>query len=221
MQYKLIGTTFPCVECEMSAGETMYCEGGAMIWMTDNFDMETSAGGIGGFFKKAMAGESAFQNFYTANGNGRIAFGAGFAGDILAFKLDGSQTLIMQKGAFLAAEKGVTLDVAFQKKMSAGFFGGDGFVMQKVSGTGQVFFEVDGNVNEVTLQAGETLLVDTNNLVGYESTVTMDVTTVKGLKNKLLGGEGMFNTKLTGPGKVWMQTMSIKALIMSMMPVKA
>ena len=221
MEYKLIGSTFPCVECSLHAGETVFCESGAMIWMSDNFDMETSAGGVGGFFKKAISGESAFQNFYTAKGDAKIAFGAGCAGDILVFKLDGSQELIMQKGSFLAAEKGVNLEISFQKKLGAGFFGGDGFVMQKVSGTGHAFFEVDGNLHEITLGAGETLMVDTNNLMGHESTVQMEVTTVKGLKNKLLGGEGMFNTKLIGPGKVWLQTASIKGLILSMIPVKS
>lgn len=220
MQYKIIGKTFPAVECTMNAEEAMVCQSGAMIWMSDTFDMSTSAGGVGGMFKKMISGEGAFMNTYTAKSDGKIVFGATFAGDILPFKLDGSQTLIMQKKAFLASEKDVKLDIHFSKKVGAGFFGGEGFIMQKVTGTGQVFFEVDGNVHEITLAPEETLIVDSNNLVGFEGTAKMDVVTVAGLKNKLLGGEGLFNTKITGPGKVWLQTMALSSLVDLFLPKK-
>ena len=220
MQYRLIGKTFPVVECSLSDGESMVCELGAMVWMTENLDMQTSGGGIGGMFKKMIAGESAMQNIYTARGDARIAFGSSFAGDILPFKLDGSQTLIMQKRAFLCSERDVKLDIHFTKKLSAGFFGGEGFIMQKVTGMGYVFFEIDGNLHEVQLADGETLIVDSNNLVGFEGTAKMEVVTVSGLKNKLLGGEGLFNTKMTGPGKVWLQTMPLSALAAMFMPTR-
>ena len=219
MQHKLIGDHYPVLECTLNDGESMVCEAGAMVWMTDNLTMESTAGGIGGMFKKLISGESLFQNIYTANGAAKIAFGGGFAGTILPFNLDGTRTLIMQKGTFLASESSIKLDIAFQKKLKSAFFGGDGFVMQSVTGSGWVFFEADGDIHEVDLADGEVLMVDTNNLVGYESSVTMDVVTVGGLKNKIAGGEGLFNTKLTGPGKVWLQTMSVRALIASMLPV--
>ncbi|MBR4986668.1 MAG: TIGR00266 family protein [Proteobacteria bacterium] len=221
MQHKLIGDRFPVLECTLSDGEAMVCEGGAMLWMTDNLEMDTKGGGVGGVFKKLISGEAPFQNVYTAKGDAKIAFGAGIPGTILSFELDGSRSLIVKKGVFLASQESVTLDIAVQKKITNGLFGGNGFVMQSVSGSGWVFLVAEGDIHEVDLAEGEVIVVDTDHLVGYESTVTFDLVEVAGLKNKLAGGEGLFNTKLVGPGKVWMQTMSLRAMLTGWLPVKA
>lgn len=163
-------------------------------------------------FSKAFSGESMFQNIYTARGDGMIAFGSSFPGKILPLEVSGGRELIMQKSSFLASEETVDLSIAFNKKMGAGFFGGEGFIMQKLSGRGMAFVEIDGDLVEYDLAPGQQIVVDTGNVAGYESTVTMDVRQVPGLKNKLMGGEGLFNTYLTGPGKVMLQTMPISSM---------
>ena len=180
-----------------------------MVWMSPNMEMETKGGGVGKMFSKMVSGESIFQNIYTAKGDGMIAFGSSFPGKILAIEVGHSTDLIVQKSAFLAGEEGVELSIHFNKKVGAGFFGGEGFIMQKVSGNGVVFIEIDGDLQEYELAPGQQLVVDSGYLAAMESSVTMDIQTVKGVKNKLLGGEGFFNTVLTGPGKVWLQTMPI------------
>jgi len=210
MNYEIKGGVFPVVECQLSSGERMIAEKGSMVWMSPNMEMETSGGGIGKMFSKAFSGESMFQNTYTAQGGpGMIAFGSSFPGKILAVEIGPGRELIVQKSAFLAAEAGVELSIHFHKKLGAGFFGGEGFIMQKLSGRGIVFVEIDGELEIKELAAGEKLLVDTGNLAGMEGGVSMDIQQVKGVKNKLLGGEGFFNTVLTGPGRVWLQTMPI------------
>ena len=183
-----------------------------MVWMSPNMEMETRGGGLGKMFSKAFSGESMFQNIYTARGDGMIAFGSSFPGKILPLEVSGGRELIMQKSSFLASEETVDLSIAFNKKMGAGFFGGEGFIMQKLSGRGMAFVEIDGDLVEYDLAPGQQIVVDTGNVAGYESTVTMDVRQVPGLKNKLMGGEGLFNTYLTGPGKVMLQTMPISSM---------
>lgn len=212
MQYEIKGGNFPVVVCQLTNGEKMITEAGSMVWMTPNMEMSTTGGGIGSMFSKVLSGENLFQNIYTARGDGMIAFGSSFPGKILALDMSERHEMILQKRAFLASEAGVDLSIHFNKKLGAGFFGGEGFIMQKVRGNGIVFVEVDGDYVEYELQSGEQMVVDTGNVLAMESSVSLDIQQVKGMKNKLLGAEGFFNTVLTGPGKIWLQTMPISGL---------
>ncbi len=218
MKYEIKGGNFPIVICQLENGEKMITEKGSMVWMSPNMQMETTGGGIGKMFSKAFSGESMFQNIYTAHGNGMIAFGSSFPGKIVPLALTPGQDMILQKSAFLASEASVDLSIHFNKKLSAGLFGGEGFIMQRVSGNGMVFVEIDGELIEYELEAGQQILVDTGNVAGFTPTVKMEIRQVAGLKNKLLGGEGFFNTLLTGPGKIWLQTMPISNVAMAMRP---
>lgn len=218
MKYEIKGGSFPVVVCQLSSGEQMITERGSMVWMTPNMQMETKGGGLGKMFSKAFSGESMFQNIYTARGDGMITFGSSFPGCILALNIAPGQEMILQKRAFLAAETGVELSIHFNKKLGAGLFGGEGFIMQRLSGHGVAFAEIDGELVEYDLAAGERLVVDTGNVAGFTSSVQMEIQQVPGLKNKLLGGEGLFNTILTGPGKVWLQTMPISSVAASIRP---
>lgn len=209
MKYEIKGGSFPIVVCQLEGGEKMITEKGSMVWMTPNIKMETSGGGVGKMFSKAFTGESIFQNIYTAQGNATITFGSSFPGMIVPVEISPNRTLIAQKSAFLASEVGVNLSVHFNKKLGAGFFGGEGFIMQKLSGNGTAFIEIDGDLVEYELKAGEKMIVDTGNVAAFDSTVTMDIQRVQGVKNMLFGGEGLFHTVLTGPGKIWLQTMPI------------
>lgn len=218
MQYELKGGVFPVVVCQLADGEKMITEKGSMVWMTPNMEMETSGGGLGKMFSKAFSGESMFQNIYTARGAGMIAFGSSFPGRILTLDVAPGREFILQKTAFLASEEGVQLSVHFNKKFGSGLFGGEGFIMQRLSGNGTAFVEVDGELVEYTLASGQQMIVDTGNVLGFESTVAIDIQQVKGIKNKLLGGEGFFNTVLTGPGKIWLQTMPIAGVASAIQP---
>ena len=209
MQYEIKGGAFPVVVCRLEDGEQMITERGSMVWQTPNIRMETTGGGIGKMFSKALSGESIFQNIYTAQGAGTIAFGSSFPGQIVPLEIGPGREMILQKRAFLASESGVELSIHFSRKLGAGFFGGEGFIMQKVSGRGTAFVEIDGEMVEHTLAAGEQLVVDTGNVAGFTVGVSMEIRQVAGLKNKFLGGEGFFHTLLTGPGTVWLQTMPI------------
>ena len=211
MKYQIQGDTLPVVICQLEAGERMITEGGAMSWMSPNMLMETTTnGGIGKAFGRAFSGEKMFQNVYTAQGgSGMIAFASCFPGSIRAFEIGPGREMVFQKSAFLAAEAGVSLSVFFNKKIGAGLFGGEGFVMQKVSGQGLMFAEFDGHVIEYDLQPGQKIVLDTGHLAAMEATCQIDIQTVPGMKNKFLGGEGFFNTVVTGPGRVWLQTMPI------------
>ena len=225
MQYEIKGGNMPVVEVYCEPGETIKCQGGGMLWMSDNMKMETKGGGLGKMFGRALSGESLFQNSYTAVGqSGMIAFGSCFPGSIMAVEVGPGVDLICQKSAYLASTEGVELSVAFQKKVGTALFGGEGFIMQRVSGNGTVFLEIDGEAIEYELSAGQKLIIDTGHLALMDSTCTMDVETVKGgAKNMLLGGEGLFNTVVTGPGKVTVQTMPKMALanaISSLLPNK-
>ena len=218
MQYELKGGAFPVVVCQLTDGEKMITEKGSMVWMTPNMEMETTGGGIGKMFSKAFSGESMFQNIYTARGAGMIAFGSSFPGRILTLEIAPGREFILQKTAFLASEAGVQLSIHFTKKFGAGLFGGEGFIMQRLSGSGTAFAEVDGELIEYTLASGQQMIVDTGNVLGFESTVAIDIQQVKGIKNKLLGGEGLFHTVLTGPGKIWLQTMPVSGVAAAIQP---
>ena len=218
MKYEIKGGTFPVVICTLDGGEQMITEKGSMVWMSPNMGMETKGGGIGKMFSKAFSGESMFQNIYTANGNGMIAFGSSFPGKIVPVEITPGKNFIVQKSGFLASEIGVDLSIFFNKKVGAGFFGGEGFIMQKLSGNGIAFIEVDGDLVEYELQPGQEIIVDTGNVLGFDDTVSIDIQQVKGVKNIMFGGEGLFNTKLTGPGKIWLQTMPISGVAQALIP---
>ena len=218
MKYELKGGVFPVVVCDLNDGEKMITEKGSMVWMTPNMEMQTSGGGLGKMFSKAFSGESMFQNIYTAHGAGMIVFGSSFPGRILPIEIAPGREMILQKSAFLASEAGVQLSIHFNKKFGAGLFGGEGFIMQRLSGSGMAFAEIDGELVEYDLAPGQQMIVDTGNVAGFESTVSIDIQQVAGLKNKLLGGEGLFNTVLTGPGKIWLQTMPISSVASSIRP---
>ena len=206
MRYEIKGEPLPVLLCYLEAGEQITCEQGAMSWMTPNMKMSTKTGGFGKALGKMFSGESIFQNTYTSEGGqGMIAFASSFPGSIMA--VDVSQgDFIVQKSGYLASTQGVDLSVAFQKKLGAGFFGGEGFIMQRLSGQGTAFIEIDGYVVEYNLQAGQQLIIDTGYLAAMSGTCTMDVQMNKGVGNALFGGEGLFNTVVTGPGKVFLQT---------------
>ncbi len=214
MKYTINGEPLPVVICELENGEKIISEGGSMSWMSPNMQMETSAGGVGKALGRMFSGEKLFQNIYTAQGGaGKIAFASSFPGSIRAVEITPDKPLIAQKSSFLAAYGNVELSVHFQKKIGAGLFGGEGFIMQKISGTGIAFLEIDGSATEYELAAGEKLIVDTGYLAAADATVTIDVQTVKGVKNVLFGGEGLFNTVLTGPGKITLQSMPMSNFV--------
>ena len=210
MRYEIKGETLPVVVCYLDNGERMITEGGGMSWMSPNMKMETTTnGGIGKAFGRMFSGEKMFQNIYTAQGDGMIAFASSFPGSIRAFQIAPGQEMILQKSAFLASESGVELSVFFNKKVGSGLFGGEGFIMQKISGYGTVFAEFDGHVVEYELQLGQQIVVDTGHLAAMTGSCQIDIQSVPGIKNALFGGEGFFNTVISGPGHVWLQTMPI------------
>ena len=220
MKYNIQGETLPVVICQLEAGETMITESGAMAWMSPNMKMETTSnGGLGKAFGRMFTGESVFQNRYTAQGgNGLIAFASSFPGSIRAFEVDPGKEYIFQKKTFLAGECGVNLSIHFQKKFASGLFGGEGFILQRISGRGIVFAEFDGHVVEYDLKPGQQIIVDSGYLAAMEPTCQMDIQTVPGIKNALFGGEGIFNTVITGPGHVWLQTMPIYSVAGAIRP---
>ena len=218
MRYEIKGGSFPVVECQLESGEQMITGRGSMVWMSPNMQMETKGGGLGRMFSKVLSGESMFHNIYTARGNGMIAFGSSFPGQIKPVQIGRGQDMIVQKSAFLAAQSGVDISIHFSKKVGVGLFGGEGFIMQRLSGNGIAFVEIDGELIEYELQAGQQIVVDTGNVAGFTLGVQMEIRQVPGMKNMLLGGEGIFNTVLTGPGRVWLQTMPISNVAMSIRP---
>ena len=209
MRYEIIGNTMPAVEVTFDApGEAMYTQSGGMAWMTEGVAMDSNMkGGLGKSIGRMFSGESLFMATYKAERPGSmVAFASTVAGEVLPVDVGANGGLICQKGAFLCAQESVELNVAFTKKISAGLFGGEGFILQDISGTGMVFLEIDGNKVEKNLAPGEVIKVDTGNVVAFERTVTYEIETVKGIKNIVMGGEGLFLTKLTGPGRVILQT---------------
>ncbi|MBL8045698.1 MAG: TIGR00266 family protein [Anaerolineales bacterium] len=221
MEYKIIGTTLQAVILELDPGETVYSESGGMAWMSSNIDMKTSGrgGGILGGLGRMVSGESLFLVEYTSQGGkGIVSFASDFPGKIVPVNLAQGQELICQKSAFLCAEKTVGLGVHFRRKLGAGLFGGEGFVMQKITGPGVAFVCLDGEIVEYTLEANQMLKVDTGHVAMYEPTVGFDIEMMKGLTNIFFGGEGLFLATLRGPGRVWLQTMPTSNLARAIMP---
>lgn len=211
LRYSIEGGSLPVVICYPQAGQTLCCESGSMSWMSPNMQMQTNTGGG---FKKVMgrlfSGESIFLNEYTpVGGDGMIAFASSFPGSIVPLELTPGNGIIVQKSGFLAMEKGLDLSVYFQKKLGKAFFGGEGFIMQKITGNGMVFLEIDGYCKVYDLGVGESLVMDTGYLAAMSESCTMTIESVKGVKNAFFGGEGFFNTVVTGPGRVYVQSMPV------------
>ncbi|MCC8102798.1 MAG: TIGR00266 family protein [Clostridiales bacterium] len=211
MEYSIERGAFPVAICEMEEGETILSEAGAMSWMSSNIRMETvSNGKAGKMAGRILSGETLFLNRYTAiEGKGTIAFAPSFPGCIRVFEVSRGQEVIAQKSSFLAATPDVELSVFFQKRLGTGVFGGEGFIMQRLSGNGIVFLEFDGYIKEYDLARGQSMVVDTGYLAAMTADCKMEIESVKGMKNKFLGGEGLFHTVITGPGHIWLQTMPI------------
>lgn len=219
MKYEIKGGNFPVLVCQVEPNETMVTEGGGMSWMSPNMKMETTGGGLGKMLGRLVTQESIFQNKYTAVGGvGEIAFASSFPGDILALEIAPGREYICQKSAFLASTIGVDLSVHIKKKLGTGLFGGEGFIMQKLAGNGTAFIEIDGAATRYTLAPGQQIIVDTGHVVMMDATCQMDIQTVKGAKNILFGGEGLFNTVITGPGEVVLQTMPVIKLAEALVP---
>ncbi|MBQ8416359.1 MAG: TIGR00266 family protein [Clostridia bacterium] len=211
LKYQIEGGNLPVVICYPEMGQTLCTEGGSMSWMSPNMKMETNTGGgIKKVFSRMFSGEKIFMNEYTPiGGNGMIAFASSFPGSIIPYNVSAGNGIIVQKGAFLAMEKGMDVSIYFQKRLGNIFFGGEGFIMQRISGNGIVFLEIDGYCKEYELGVGQSIVVDTGYLAAMSESCTMEIESVKGIKNKLFGGEGFFNTRITGPGKVYLQSMPI------------
>lgn len=224
MRYEVLGDTMPAVEVVFDqAGESMYTQSGGMAWMSEGVAMDSNMrGGLGKSIGRMFSGESLFMATYKAERPGAmIAFASTVAGEVLPIDVGVTGGMICQKGAFLCAQESVTLSVALTKKLSAGLFGGEGFILQDITGKGMVFLEIDGNKVEKNLGPGEVIKVDTGNVVAFEKSVKYEIETVKGLKNIFFGGEGLFLTKLTGPGRVILQTQNFNEFagrIISMVP---
>ena len=220
MNYKIVGEPLPAVICDLNQGETLITESGAMSWMTPNMKMETSTGGgIGKALGRMFSGDTIFQNRYTAQGgSGQIAFASSFPGSIRAFNIEPGKEIVVQKSSFLASEDSVDLSIFFQKKLGSGFFGGEGFIMQKLSGHGTAFVEIDGYAVEYDLAPGQSMIVDTGYLAAMDAACSMEIVSVPGVKNMLFGGEGVFNTVVKGPGKIILQTMPINVVAGAVRP---
>lgn len=213
MKYEIKGDNFPVAICQMKAGEAIQCEAGAMSWMDPTIRMETQHGGLGKMAKRALSKETLSLNRYVADGDGEIAFSSCTPGKIIPIELKPGHSIVAQKGAFLAADEGVDLDIFFQKKLGSGLFGGEGFIMQKLSGEGTALLEIDGGTVAYDLGPGEKKIMDTGYLVMMDETCSIDVVTIKGVTNVLFGGEGLFNTVVTGPGRIVIQTMPMVQMV--------
>ena len=211
IKYEIEGGNLPVLICYPEAGQTLCSENGAMSWMSPNMKMDTNTGGgLKKMFGRMFSGESLFLNDYTAmGGNGMIAFAASFPGSIIPYQVTPGNGIIVQKRGFLTMEKGLELSVYFQKKLGKGFFGGEGFIMQKITGDGLVFLEIDGYCKAYDLKEGQSIVVDTGYLAAMSESCTMDIQMVQGAKNIFLGGEGLFHTTITGPGRVYIQSMPV------------
>lgn len=214
MDYRLEGEDMPSLEIKLKQGESVYTESGGMAWMSGNIEMKTEGkGGLGAMLGRSLSGESMFLTTYTCDGlNGAITFTPESPGTILPIDLKPNEVIIAQKDAFMVAEESVSLEMHFRKKLGAGLFGGEGFILQKLTGPGLVFVEIAGEVREFTLNDGQTMKVDPGHIAMYEPTVNYDIQRVKGVRNILFGGEGLFLATLTGPGKIWLQTMPLSNL---------
>lgn len=213
MQFRIDGSILQTVTVELENNETVFSESGSMVWMSDNVSMESEMkGGIGGALGRMMSGESLFLIKFSASGKGIVTFANCFPGKILHFELKQGQQLICQKESFLAAQDSVTLKTHVKKKLGTGLLGGEGFILQKIAGPGNTFITIDGEVTEYELQQGQRLKVDAGCIAAMEPTVKFDITMMKGVKNMLFGGEGLFLATLEGPGKVWLQSMPVSKL---------
>ncbi len=210
MQYQISGTVMQTVAIDLTPGETVYSQTNTMAWMNDQVTMDTHTGG--GFLaglKRSFGGGSFFVTDFTASGAGHVAFAPRFPGTIVPALLQPGQSLICRKETFLVAQKSVTLEIAWQKRLGAGFFGGEGFILQKVTGPGVVWLDLSGELVERDLAPGERLLVHAGHVGVFEPSVGFDIQMVRGFKNVLFGGEGLFLATLTGPGHIWLQSMPI------------
>lgn len=224
VDYQIYGDDMQFVEVELDPGEAAIAEAGGMMYMQDGIEMETIFGtgeptGVMGKLlgagKRVLTGESLFMTVFDNRGQGkrRVAFGAPYPGKIIPISLpDVGGTLVSQKDSFLAAAKGVSIGIAFQKKIGAGLFGGEGFIMQKLEGDGMVFVHAGGTLKQFDLGAGESMRVDTGCIVAFQPTVDYDIKMVGGVKSMLFGGEGMFFATLRGPGKIWLQSLPFSRL---------
>jgi uncharacterized protein (TIGR00266 family) len=218
MQYKISGNVMESVDIHLKAGESIYSESGGMAWMRGAFEMDTSTkGGLGAGLGRMLAGESLFLTTYTCKSpDGLITFTPEVPGKVLGLPLEASQSLICQKDAFMCAETTVKIEMHFRKKLGAGLFGGEGFILQKVTGPGTAFLEIPGEVRKIELTAGEKIQVDPGHIAVFEPSVDYDISAVKGLKNVLFSGEGLFLATLTGPGTVWLQSLPLSNLAMKL-----
>ena len=226
MQYRISGTVMESVDIHLKAGETIYTESGGMAWMRGSFDMDTSTrGGLGAGLGRMLAGESLFLTTYTCKSpDGLITFTPEVPGKVIDLKLEDGQSMICQKDSFMCAEESVKLEMHFRKKLGAGLFGGEGFILQKITGPGTAFVEIPGEVRIIELKPGERMQVDPGHIALFEPGVEYDITGVKGLKNVLFSGEGLFLATLTGPGKVWLQSLPLSNLALKLakyMPTKS
>lgn len=214
LDYRIEGTLLPVLLVKLTPGQRIYSSSGGMSWMTDRVEMDTNTGGgLGRMFKRALSGESLFiVDYYVNSGEGEVAFASEFPGKLIALNLANGQEMIVQKDSFVCAEKSVDVDMHFRKRLGSGFFGGEGFILQKLTGPGLAFVNFDGEIVEKTLAPGELLRVDTGHVAMFEPSVDFDVEMIKGFKNLLLGGEGLFLATLRGPGKVYLQTMPLMKL---------
>ena len=219
MNYEIKGGNLPVVICHLKKGEYMLSDSGAMSWMDPVMKMETTSGGLSKAFGRMFSGETIFQNQYQATEDGMIAFASSFPGSIKAIEVNPGHEIIVQKSAFLAGSENIEVSVFLNKKISSGLIGGEGFIMTKIKGTGTVFLEIDGSAIEYDLLPGQQMIIDTGYLAMMEATCTMEIQSIKGIKNKLLGGEGFFNTVITGPGKIILQTMPISAVAINLIPL--
>ena len=217
LDYQIVGTTLQAVIMQIEPGQAIYSESGGMSWMSGNVVMNTTTGGsgglggmLGGMMKRAISGESLFiVDYSVTGGRGLIAFSSEFPGKIIPLNLAAGQEMICQRDSFMVAEKSVRLDMHFRRKLGAGLFGGEGFVLQKLTGPGLAFVEIDGEVVEYTLEPGQVFKVDTGHVAMFEPTVQFEVEMIRGFKNILFGGEGLFLATLRGPGRIWLQTMPL------------
>jgi uncharacterized protein (TIGR00266 family) len=214
LRYHIMGTVQQTVGVELTPGQTVYSEAGAMSWMTSSISMNThSGGGLGSMFKRAVSGASLFIiDFTSTGGPGQASFSTDFPGKVLPFDLDAGQSVTMHRHAFICAEKSVSLDIAFTRKLGVGLFGGEGFVLQRLTGPGMVFAELDGDAIEYHLQPNQVMRVEPGHVAMFESSVTFDIEMIKGMTNILMGGEGLFLATLTGPGRIWLHSMTVSKM---------
>lgn len=211
MQYEIKGTVMPSLEIRLKSGEAIYTESGGMAWMSGGIDMATGGrGGIGKMFGRALAGESLFLTTYTCQAKeAMIVFTMESPGTIMPLELGAGQSMIAQKDSFMVAEDDVNLEMHFRRKLGTGLFGGEGFILQKLTGPGTAFVEIAGEVRTYNLQPGQTMKVDPGHIAMYEPSISYEIEMVRGINNVLFGGEGLFLATLTGPGRVWLQTMPL------------